>query len=187
MPHSRFDFDGLQFALNELGRVVEWEEPVELVLVGGAAAILTGLMPSRVTGDCDVVLHVPKDAWQAISKAVAIVAETQGFASDWLNAEVRQSWHRLPADWRGRSHMVVESGVVTVIAIDRLDLLAMKAIAGRAVDRMDVIELKPTGEESRFVRAHLAALKELYPHESEAVDDAVDFLADLAERNRDEA
>ena len=42
LPIARFDAEGLRLALSELGRVLEWTDPVELVLVGGAAAILTG-------------------------------------------------------------------------------------------------------------------------------------------------
>ena len=54
-------------ALSTLGKRFSYHTEVELLLVGGAAGMLTGLLPpARTTTDCDVIAYVPEDAMGAV-------------------------------------------------------------------------------------------------------------------------
>ena len=179
MPHRRLDSDGFHEAFAALGDGLEWSGDIEIVIVGGAAAILTGLLSRRVTSDCDVAIH-SRDAWGPIDRAARNVAREQGLSPDWLNAEFQTVAHRLPEGWRDRSHEVGRYGVISVVAIGRLDFIAMKVIAGRVEDLADLRELDMTADEAIFVRDYLETLADRHPHrEREKVRDALDLLEEL--------
>lgn len=180
MPTTKLDAETLLEALAALGDSVAWSSPIEITVVGGGAAILTGLLPYRLTTDCDVALHVPKEAWSAVTNAAQRIAGDLGLSPDWLNAEVQANVHRLPEGWRGRATTIGRFGVVSVLAIGRLDFIAMKTIAGRAQDLMDLRELDIDREELAFVRGYLADLAERHPHrEREHVREAIALLEEL--------
>ena len=63
-----------------------------------------------------------------------------------------------------------------VTAIGRLDLVAMKFIAGRAEDREDLRALKVTKDEAEFVREYLTKLARTHPQERDHVADALALL-----------
>ena len=97
----------------------------------------------------------------------------------WLNAEPETFPHRLPGGWRERSKVVDQYGVISVVAISRIDLIAMKFIAGRAVDLEDLNTLRVTKQDAEFVRAYLLKLKEKHPdREGDNVDDRFELLDD---------
>jgi hypothetical protein len=176
VPHRRLDSDGFRQAFNALGDRLDWSGEVELVIVGGAAAILTGLLTRRVTCDCDVAIH-SREAWGAIDRAARDVARDQGLSPDWLNAEFQQVAHRMPERWRDRCRSVGTYGVVTVVAVGRSDFIAMKIIAGRAEDIADLRELKMTADEAAFVRGYLDILQERHARrETEKIRDARELL-----------
>ncbi|MDZ4832015.1 MAG: hypothetical protein SGJ09_17700 [Phycisphaerae bacterium] len=63
-------------ALSRLGQVVEYHCDVDILLVGGAAAMVTGVLArTRTTTDCDVMVSIPEEAMSAIESAAARVAE----------------------------------------------------------------------------------------------------------------
>ena len=74
MPVSRLDAEALRRVLQDLGSRLQWPTEVEIVLIGSAAGILTGELERRLTSDCDVPLHVPKEAWQEIRRRVVEIA-----------------------------------------------------------------------------------------------------------------
>jgi hypothetical protein len=168
---------GLRAALEAMGNQLDWPAEVEVVVVGGAAAILTGQLRDRLTVDCDVVSHSPRDAWGALEASARRVTHEQGLPADWFNAETETLAHRLPDGWRRRSIIVGRFGRITIVAIGRRDLIAMKFIAGRAEDIEDLRRLRVTPDEAEHVRAYLHALAERHPaREGGDVQDALVLL-----------
>jgi hypothetical protein len=177
MPKRGLGERQLRGAIAALGARLDFPDEVEVVLVGGAAAILTGVLRDRVTVDCDVVSHQPRAAGGALHAAAQRVAREQRLPADWFNAETETLAHRLPDGWRRRSIVVGRFGRITIVAIGRADLIAMKFIAGRAADIEDLGRLAVTAEEAEFVRAYLHALAERHPsREGPHVQDALVLL-----------
>lgn len=94
--------------LKGLSRRVQWDSPIEILLIGGAAGMLTGqLSPKRVTLDCDVMHYAPEEAQKAVLKAAHQVAAEQGLPENWLNSKAMQmnilpdGWQASKADFRG--------------------------------------------------------------------------------------
>ncbi len=177
MPKASLGERHLRTALRALDEHLNWPSQARLVLIGGAAAILTGLLRSRVTVDCDVVHHEPKAAWAAVADAARSVARELLLPPDWLNAETETIAHRLPDGWRERTLTVHRSDRIEVVAIGRQDLIAMKCIAGRPADIEDLRRLAVTAGEAAFVRDYLRKLADRHPaREREHVTDALDLL-----------
>ena len=157
---------------------------IEIVVVGGAAALLGGLLPLEVTTlDCDVAVH-PREAWPVLRQAAEEVATEHGLSRDWFNAECQQSTvGRLPLGWedRTRPHRF---GQLRVLSVGRLDYLAMKVIAGREMDIEHIRNLEPLNpRELAFVREYLTDLESRFPQEAPFVADAVLLLDDIASRS----
>ncbi|MCG8512066.1 MAG: hypothetical protein MI741_22855, partial [Rhodospirillales bacterium] len=71
--------DQILSALSRLGEVVDWDEPVELLLIGGAAGMVTGeLAAERVTADCDVIDFVPIEAAAEVGRSSRQMADEMG-------------------------------------------------------------------------------------------------------------
>ena len=146
-------------ALKETARLIQWDSPVEILLIGGAAGILTGqLPPKRVTLDCDVMHYCPKQAQEAVLKAAHRVAEELGLPKNWFNSKAMQL-NVLPDGWQSRKVLIAEFETLTVYGIGRLDLLAMKFYANRPQDREDIIHMEPTPEELDYIRKYLNMLR----------------------------
>lgn len=176
MTRMTLDERELRKALAALGSELEWSGEVRIVLIGGAAGLLTGQLLLHRTSDCDIVQHLPQAAWSAMQRAARRVAQELGIAPDWLNADVRGLAHRLPEGWEARASEVGCFGAVTVMAIGREDLIAMKFIAGRQQDREALAELGVTVREAAFVRRYLQRLAERHPQEAGQVRDALELL-----------
>ena len=79
---------GLERALRAVGKYLEPGPAIELLLVGGAAAMVTGLLPpSRTTLDCDVMVYDPDAAGPAVELAAEQAAAEMGLSRDWLNSK----------------------------------------------------------------------------------------------------
>lgn len=60
---KRMDHSVVDRALKALGERVQYHAPIELLLVGGAAGMLTGVLGhGRTTLDCDVMVSEPGEA-----------------------------------------------------------------------------------------------------------------------------
>lgn len=141
--------------LNALGRHLPLDTPIDILLIGGAAGVLTEQLPlSRTTTDCDVMFYRPKDAGDAILEAVQQVAAKNQLPKNWLNFEAMQL-DILPHGWHRRQIHIADFGPLHVYAVSRRDLLAMKCYANHTQDREDVLAMKPTREELAFVRTYL--------------------------------
>lgn len=162
-----FDSVGSLFAaLEDVGAVLaEAGASVRVVVVGGAALMLLNDGAGVATRDIDIAAVVGTDNSleeagelpAALIRAIDTVATIRGLNRGWFNGAVVASFGvRLPegAVERGTPHVF---GGLTIIAVSRIDLIALKFLAatGRrpdAVERhvLDVERLRPTAEELAF-------------------------------------
>lgn len=67
---ERMNTSTVERALTRLGESLRYHREIEVLLVGGAAGMLTGVFPaSRTTIDCDVMVYVPREAMIAVETA----------------------------------------------------------------------------------------------------------------------
>jgi hypothetical protein len=146
-------------ALARLGEQLRYHREVELLLVGGAAGMLTGVLAaSRTTVDCDVMAYVPREAMIAVETAADAVARELALPANWLNSDVQLRADALPDGWDRRRVFVGEFGKLRVFAVSRIDLIAMKVLAGRAQDLEDLRAMRVRSDDVEFVRAYLDRL-----------------------------
>jgi len=146
-------------SLKETALRLEWDCEIELLLVGGVAAILTGqLSAQRVTQDCDIIDLSPEKAEKSVLRAASEVAKIKGLPNNWLNCQAMQL-NVLPDGWRSRRVRICQYGQLLIYAAGRLDLLCMKFYANRPQDREDLLEMKPTLKEMAYVRKYLDMLR----------------------------
>ena len=147
-------------ALRALGAALGAGPPVEMLIVGGAAGLITGQLPAALTtADVDVLLVVPPDQAEDVMAAGERVGHELRLPPAWLSEDVRLFAEALPDDWRARRVEVGRFGRLTVLAVGRLDLIAMKFYAGRPADREHLSHLRPTAAELAAVREYLAAIR----------------------------
>ena len=145
--------------LKMTGELLVWDGCVEILLVGGAAGVLTGVLdPKRTTADCDVMNLTPSEASGAIFQAVKEVSERLGLPEDWFNDKVCEVGV-LPYGWRSRRHRVAVFDRLVVYAIARKDLLCMKFYSLRPQDREDIAAMGMNKDEVQFVKYYLSTLK----------------------------
>lgn len=133
-------------------------QPLTLYLVGGVAGMLMKLLPpSRTTGDCDVMVIDPGQAWEQVKEAAKTTGDEMGLKADWLNDDCRMYAWQMPLGWQGRCKELVQFGPLKVMTLSRQDLIASKVMGApkRIQDRTDLQELKPTAAELDFVEEHL--------------------------------
>ena len=162
MQHE-LDRTALDLAMKALAIRLEenQSEPVEIVVCGGSALILTGMIP-RTTKDVDVValiraghLASPAPLPNDLLRAAKEVAEDLGLDDNWLNngpsrGEGGLFQMGLPAGFSERLTSVIYGERLTVRFIDRLDHIHFKLYA--SADRggyhiEDLRALDPTPEE----------------------------------------
>lgn len=153
--------DGVFKLLN--GRLERNEAPpIGIVVCGGAAMIVTGLL-SRTTTDVDIVaildeserLVAPVPLPDSLLRAAAEVAEIMQLPENWLNNGPSRDegglfQMGLPEGFQDRLHLSEYGYHLTVYFIDRIDQIHFKLYA--AVDRggyhiSDLEALHPTTEE----------------------------------------
>ena len=143
-------------ALRGVAASFEYHADVEILLVGGAAGMLSGLLASsRTTTDCDVMVTAPPGAIKRLEEVARAVADERGLSRTWLNGDAELVRWKLPEGWRERRVPVLESGRLRVFAAGRADFIALKALAGRDQDIEDLRAMLVTPDECAFVRAHL--------------------------------
>jgi len=173
------DTTTVERALEKLGERFTYHTGVDLLLVGGAAGMLTGVLPpARTTTDCDVMAYVPESAIEAVERAAQEVAEELGLAANWLNSAVQLRRDALADDWQSRRIWIATWGQLRVFAVSCVDLIAMKVLAGRAQDLEDIRWMKPRPDDVEFVQRYLDGL----PGEGtspEQIAEAKDVLASM--------
>jgi hypothetical protein len=166
--------ESLNLALESLAiRLLENNaEPVEIVVCGGSALILTRLIP-RTTKDVDIValcrngvLFSPDPMPDCLVKAAKECAEDLGLPINWLNNDPSKGegglfQMGLPSGFSDRLHSKRYGPRLVVHCIDRLDQIHFKLYA--AVDSggyhiEDLLELKPLSSElesaARWTMSH---------------------------------
>ncbi len=157
-----FDPNSLREALATLGELLEDRgHPFELVVIGGGALLLGGLM-ARPTKDLDVVARVESQGWvraepmpAPLARAVADVAVALDLPDDWLNPGPTDLLDfGLPEGFADRA-VVQQFSALTLRIAARIDQIAFKlyAAADRWPDRskhlQDLRGLNPTADELR--------------------------------------
>lgn len=155
MP-QRMNTSTVESALHRLGAVLVYYQDIEIILVGGAAGMVTGVLSaSRTTTDCDVMVYVPPAAMSVVERAAEVVATELGLPVRWLNSDVQLRRDALPDGWEKRRVFVGVYGRLRVSAVSRPDLIAMKVLAGRAQDIEDLRAMRIRSDELAFVREYL--------------------------------
>ncbi len=116
---------------------------VELIICGGAALILMGIV-SRETVDVDVITKLIPDA---VLEAAKVVAKKLKYPEDWLNNKASPILDRLPVNWEDHLITVFTGKAVTIKSISRQDLISAKlhaAVDRKAADYDDILDLNPT-------------------------------------------
>ena len=166
-------------ALRRLGEVLDYHTEVEVVLVGGAAGMVSGVLPAaRTSTDCDVMVYKPPDALSAVELAAARVAEELELAENWLNSDVQLRLDALPDGWESRKIWVATHGKLRISVVSRPDLVAMKVLASRPQDLDDLRDMRVRQDEVEFVRSYLQSLSKKGTRQTQ-IDDAYDVLASL--------
>lgn len=137
------------------------EKPVRILLVGGTAGMLGGLLKgSRTTGDVDVMETTPEDAYEAVAQAARSVAEAMGLPERWLNRDCQTYAWCMALGWESRCIEVGVFGPLVVLRASRLDLIASKVVSllQRPQDLEDLRDMRPTADELGFAERHLDRL-----------------------------
>lgn len=167
MP-DRLTTPGIEAAFRRLGELTVYQRDIEILLVGGAAGMLTGVLPAdRTTTDCDIMVYLPEEALSAVEMAAGRVARELDLPDRWLNSDVQIRRDTLPDGWRDRRIMVGVYGRLHIHAVSRPDLIAMKVLAGRPQDLEDLAALKPRPDELDFVAAYLKDLTSKGTHQEQ--------------------
>lgn len=149
----------LDRAIRALCQRFRWHCRVEILLVGGAAGMLTGVFPrDRVTVDCDVISYLLADAWVHVELLADKIGKEFQLPDHWFNGNVQQRVDALPDGWKTRRVWVESGEWLEVFAASAPDLLAMKFLAHRPQDLEDIDKLGVTRDDKDFVRAYLAGL-----------------------------
>lgn len=151
---------------------------VEILIVGGAAVLLTGLgTPDRNTSDVDVLAVDPSRSDDELGAAAEAVGRELGFPMDWLNRDVGLFRVALPDGWKSRRRAVGRYGRLHAYAASRQDLISMKLFGGREKDLEDLTSIAPTDAELSFARRHFEVARADWPAESNKIDNVI-FLID---------
>jgi len=138
---------------------------VRILIVGGAAGLLTGELPggARTTADVDAVHYDPAGDRDDVLLAAEQVGREQGLPPSWMSEDAGLHAWTLPDGWRERRVTVGVWGRLRVDAVGRADLIAMKFLAGRAGDYEHLLDLRVTEAERRFVVALLDVMPATRP------------------------
>jgi hypothetical protein len=97
----------IRHALELLGERLNLNRDVEIVLVGGAAGVLTGELPGAwTTADVDLIRCWRSEARDAVLAAAGEVGRELSLPPSWLSEDVGLYAWTLPKGWEHRRVMV---------------------------------------------------------------------------------
>jgi hypothetical protein len=167
----------IRTAFAEVGRRLRLDRNVEILIVGGAAGVLTDeLPPAWTTADVDMIhCHLPQDR-DAVLDAAGEAAQVLWLPPSWLSEDAGLFAWTLPGGWERRRVPVGTYGRLRVFAAGRLDLMAMKFVAHRGRDLEHLAELAVTAAELEWVRRELDVLAGKYPEQSGRLEMARQYV-----------
>ncbi|HEY4329567.1 MAG TPA: DUF6036 family nucleotidyltransferase [Phycisphaerae bacterium] len=144
-------------ALAQLGIQLGEGNVIEILVIGGAAAHLQGLLPpSMTTSDVDAIHFRPPGTVDEVLEAADEAAAIGLLPKGWLNHDDAGLYaHALPAGWENRRVDIGKFGRLHVYALSRQDLIAMKFYAHREVDMEHLHAMHVTAAERRFTETYL--------------------------------
>lgn len=183
------DAPTLDTVLHALGDLLSVEgEAVRLIVVGGAALSLLGLV-ERTTDDVDVIARAESEASptaplppeplpEALTRAAATVARDFGLPPDWLNTEIAAQWRTglppgLADDLTWRRYGGLRLGLVGRRTLVTLKLFAAVDRGPRSVHFQDLLALRPTAEELGAAAAWVRT-QDAHPDFASLVDQVVE-------------
>ena len=172
--------DGVRIheAFREMGKHLKVDRDVEILVVGGAAGVLSGELPgSWTTGDVDVIhCRLPQDREEVLDAAAAVTDALGLPRGGWMNDFGGLHAWTLPEDWETRRVLIGRYAHLHVYAVGRLDLIAMKFLAGRTRDFEHLHHLTVTKTEKRLVSLVLGMSREQHPEHAAQIDLATAIL-----------
>ena len=171
-------------ALTELGAALATDHEVELHLVGGAAILLTKLLPEVwTTSDLDVIApRPPGDVEELLAKA-DIVADKIQIERGWLNLDAGLFANTLPEGWESRRVEVGQYDRLRVYALSRADLIASKFYAHREKDIEHLSQMNVTPGELHFVQDYLGTLRDRLPDQLGTIEMALHIVRTWNDNN----
>lgn len=79
------------------------------------------------------------------------VAHDLGLFPEWFNSMVQIRRDSLPEGWMRRRIFLCGASPLSIYAASRIDLLAMKVLAGRKQDIEDIEAMKPRADDLEFL------------------------------------
>ncbi len=159
MKKQDLTIENIRQAFELLGERVSGYDEIELLIVGGIAGKLAGLLTSdRTTLDCDVMIYDPENAFSQVEDEAVTIGKELGLPKHWLNHLSHGFAHYLPPHWKKRRQHFGDFGLLHVYFLGRFDFIALKLLAGRSVDVKDLLEVRPTPAELVQVNEHVLTL-----------------------------
>lgn len=165
-------------AFTRLGDQLTIARPVEVLIVGGAAALLTGQLPELwTTSDVDLIhCRLPQDR-HAVLETAGEVAKELSLPASWLSDFSGLFAWTLPQGWESRRVLIGTFNRLSVYAVGRHDLLVMKFAAHRSRDLEHLSILNPSLDELRQTDEVLGALAAEFPQYASQIELARDIVA----------
>lgn len=165
-------------AFANVGAALGTGRPIEILVVGGAAGMLTGqLSGSATTGDVDLLhCHMPADR-DLVLETAGDVTRTSDLPGSWLNDFGGLYAWTLPHGWASRRMLIGKFGRLHVYAVGRLDLITMKLLAHRSGDLQHLRDIRPTADEFAFATERFDELEQDFPGESDRIAMARSIVA----------
>lgn len=176
------DAEVIQAALRLTGERLRLNRDVEILLVGGAAGILTKeLPPPSTTGDVDAIWYKLAQDREAVLDAAGEVGREMQLPGNWLNDWSGLYRWTLPDGWETRRVCIDTYGRLLVYAVSRIDLISLKFVANREGDLEHLREMHVTAAEITVVGRYLDELagkfpRGRFPEEAGKIDKARVYL-----------
>jgi len=108
------DDKSIRAALSALGERLRLDRDVEILIVGGAAGVLSGELPAAwTTSDVDVLhFRLPQDRDEVLRVAES-AAKDLSLPASWLSEDVGLYAWTLPDDWQFRRVFIASYGRLT--------------------------------------------------------------------------
>lgn len=151
-------------ALQELGRQLGVGAKIEIVLVGGSAAVLAGLLPPSVTtADVDAIHFRPSGDVDVVLQAADAVADALNLEKGWFNTDAGLYASAIPDGWETRRRNFGAFGRLHVSLVSRADWIVMKFFAHREEDLEHLMAVHVSDEELDFAEKSLDRLLQSSP------------------------